>query len=74
MAGGVWWKRRQAKELGLYFMGSGEPLKGFPQKGNVVRFMFQGLHFDDHKSGLADVAGLPIYSNLLETLPPLQPF
>lgn len=58
MAGGVWWKRCQAKELGLYFMGSGEPLKSFQQKGNVVRFMFQRLHSDDHKGGMADVVGL----------------
>lgn len=35
---------REVRSRNLDFMSSEEPLKGFQQKGNVVRFLFQIYH------------------------------
>lgn len=45
----IHWKRSWAKELGLYFMSGGEPLKRFQHRADMVSVMFQIHHSGDLK-------------------------
>lgn len=61
---------REVRPRNLDFMSNEEPLKGFRQKSNVVRFMFRYITRVGHKGTMVDVVGLRLYSNLpLEGLP-----